>query len=304
MVSSGDEKQKRYLLKTLAKYIALQEELRFNRSPSSEDVQRLSKQIYDVYLSMLKLYPHCLRVVFRKKRIEKQLRWINAADSSMAFIGKHSCRLGTRLRNVNTGIKWIDKSFSMISFVLLNFFSYQSLRKTQFETSWGWRHYIPGTLGMAGNMGGWVMMATGNLDDLQGLSEPMRVNPGATFYLPWVVGTANRPGFGWGPVTPIASAYTDKHRFKLLVGIDGVLYVRVGEWAHRGSYFTVSASIPVLPGTSITWNASLFSPGFELLLRYVTPYSHKIQHYSEIFYAKVSYPVKLVKMGLNKLMFK
>lgn len=168
---------------------------------------------------------------------------------------------------------WITggKVSRLIGSAIHGFLSRDSLVRTGFETSWGVRLIVPGTVGFLGNAGPWVMFYTGQIRDYQAMQVPFRINPGATLATDIATLTMNRPGFGAGTATPIASGYVDSARSKLLVGRDGVLYVRVGIWEGRGAYFTVSAFIPLLPWMHITWNASVFSPGWEPLVRWSHP---------------------------------
>ncbi len=155
--------------------------------------------------------------------------------------------------------------------VLDGFLSRDSLAKTGFETSWGIRLLVTGTVGIYGNAGPWVMAYTGRLRDYQAMAVPFRINPGATLATDVATFTWNRPGFGAGSATPLASGYVDGARSKLLIGRDGIAYLRIGEWEGRGPYFTVSAFIPLLPWMHITWNASIFSPGWAPLVTWSRP---------------------------------
>ena len=109
----------------------------------------------------------------------------------------------------------------------------------------------------------------------------MLVNPGVTIATPFWIGTYNRPGIGMGPSLPLGNAYLDAQRYKLLLGADGVGYVRVGHWEGRGPYGTVSGSFPLFPGIRGTWNASLFSPGLEPVVHRSTPLARWIRAKSE-----------------------
>lgn len=155
--------------------------------------------------------------------------------------------------------------------IIHGFLSRDSLARTGLETSWGVRFIVPGTVGFIGNAGPWVMFYTGQIRDYQAMAVPFRINPGATLATDVATLTMNRPGFGAGTATPIASGYVDSARSKLLIGKDGVLYIRVGEWEGRGAYFTVSAFIPLLPWMHITWNFSVFSPGWQPVVRWSRP---------------------------------
>ena len=168
------------------------------------------------------------------------------------------------------------------------FLSRSSLARTGFETSWGVRFIVPGTVGFFGNAGPWIMFYTGQIRDYQAMAVPFRVNPGATLATDIATFTINRPGFGAGTATPIASGYVDSARSKLLIGRDGVLYVRVGIWEGRGAYFTISAFIPLLPWMHITWNASIFSPGWEPLVRWSHPMTIWVRGQADWIWRKLS----------------
>jgi len=164
------------------------------------------------------------------------------------------------------------------AWVLENFLSYDALRHSGVETSWGFRITPPGDpLGLAFNTGPWVMFYSGSLHNYQSGAVPYRINPGATVAFPNYVFTINRPGLGSGPATPAASAYVDSSRYKLMVGRDGWIYVRVGDWESRGPYFTFSANIPLNTNLKISYNFSLFSPGFGPMANALYPYAKRVQ---------------------------
>ena len=89
-----------------------------------------------------------------------------------------------------------------IGTILEGFFSRDSLARTGFETSWGIRFVIPGTVGFLGNAGPWLMAYTGQLRDYQAMAVPFRINPGATVATDLATFTWNRPGFGVRPTQP------------------------------------------------------------------------------------------------------
>ncbi len=165
--------------------------------------------------------------------------------------------------------------------LLDSFASSEALLKTGLETSVGFRLVIPGTGGLVANMGLWVMFYSGSIAGFLTRSNPMLVNPGVTIATPFWIGTYNRPGIGMGPSLPFGNAYLDAQRYKLLLGADGVGYVRVGHWEGRGPYGTVSGSFPMFPGVRGTWNASLFSPGLEPVVHRSTPLARWIRAKSE-----------------------
>lgn len=176
--------------------------------------------------------------------------------------------------------------------IIGGFLSRDALARTGFETSWGVRFIVPGTAGFIGNAGPWVMFYTGQLRDYQKMAVPFRVNPGATLATDLATFTQNRPGFGAGTATPLASGYVDAARSKLLVGRDGVLYVRVGEWEGRGAYFTVSAFIPLTPWMHITWNASLFSPGWRPVVAWSRPATLWVRGQADWLWTKLTSPFR------------
>ncbi|MEP2981625.1 MAG: hypothetical protein ABJO86_19200 [Lentilitoribacter sp.] len=192
---------------------------------------------------------------------------------------------------------WITggKVTRIIGQTIHGFLSRESLAKTGLETSWGTRFIVPGTVGFIGNAGPWVMLYTGQIRDYQAMSVPFRINPGATLATDVATLTINRPGFGAGSATPIASGYVDSARSKLLIGRDGVLYVRVGIWEGRGAYFTISAFIPLLPWMHITWNASLFSPGWEPLVRWSHPFTIWVRGQADWIWTKIKKPFAFYK---------
>ena len=155
--------------------------------------------------------------------------------------------------------------------VLERFASVEALMISGMETSVGFRFVIPGTGGLIANAGLWMMIYSGSLTGYLTRSNPMLWNPGFTLATPIWIATWNRPGLGMGPSLPFGNAYLDAQRYKLLIGADGVGYVRVGHWEGRGAYGTVSGSFPLVPGLRGTWNASLFSPGLEPIVRRSTP---------------------------------
>lgn len=197
-------------------------------------------------------------------------RGVDGLDRTFRIVGRVAAAAAQPLSRVG-GRSLPARAVRGAGALIDGFLSYESLRRSGLETSWGVRTYIPGTFGVTGNAGPWVMAYSGRLIDAQARTQPMRINPGATLATPVWIGTVNRPGLGAGGAFGAASAYIDRARYKLLLGIDGVLYVRIGDWVGRGPYFTVSASIPITPMTSVTWNASLFSPGFAPLVRWSTP---------------------------------
>ncbi len=132
------------------------------------------------------------------------------------------------------------------------------------------------------------------------MAVPARINPRATIASPFGVATYNRPGFGAGASLPFASTYLDAARYKLLFGFDGVGYVRIVDWEGRGPYFTISASIPVWLGTSITWNASIFSPGFDPLVRKSTPLARKVRVWTDRYIDALKRPFKALKSFWGK----
>mmetsp|Transcript_6900 Transcript_6900/g.10937 ORF Transcript_6900/g.10937 Transcript_6900/m.10937 type:complete len:389 (-) Transcript_6900:33-1199(-) len=177
--------------------------------------------------------------------------------------------------------------------VIDGFLSRDSLSKTGLETSWGVRFIVPGTVGFLGNAGPWVMFYTGQIRDYQTMAVPFRINPGATVATDVATFTWNRPGFGAGTATPLASGYVDSARSKLLAGRDGIAYIRVGEWEGRGAYFTVSAFIPLLPWMHITWNASVFSPGWMPLVRWSRPAVIWVRGQADWLWRKVTAPIRM-----------
>jgi hypothetical protein len=174
------------------------------------------------------------------------------------------------------------------------FLSREALTRTGLETSWGVRLIVPGTAGFFGNAGPWAMFYTGQIRDYQAMSVPFRVNPGVTVATDIATFTWNRPGFGAGTATPLASGYVDSARSKLLVGRDGILYVRVGEWEGRGPYFTVSAFIPLLPWMHITWNFSIFSPGWAPLVKWSHPVVIWVRAQADWLWRTATKPFKLL----------
>lgn len=174
------------------------------------------------------------------------------------------------------------------------FFSRDALANTGFETSWGFRVFPPGSFGFLANGGPWMMLYTGTLRQYQAQAVPFRVNPGATLALDILTLTQNRPGFGMGSALPVGSAYLDRARYKLLVGRDGVAYIRIGEWEGRGPYFTISAFIPLTPFMNITWNASIFSPGFKPLVVWSTPVARWLRGVSDAVFSRLTAPFRTV----------
>lgn len=193
-----------------------------------------------------------------------------AADAAIQPIGAVAEWIASALKSSRrwyTGGK-VARGFGH---VIEGFFSRESLARTGFETSWGVRFIVPGTAGFLGNIGPWVMLYSGQLRDYRTMSVPFRVNPGATLATDVATFTINRPGFGAGTALPLTSGYVDAARSKLLIGRDGIAYIRIGEWEGRGPYFTISAFIPLLPWMNITWNASIFSPGWAPLVSWSRP---------------------------------
>jgi hypothetical protein len=209
-----------------------------------------------------------------------RLTLLLALEQIIDLVGGASVPIAAYLEQVggDTGLeRWAHRS----SWVLRQFFSYQSILNTGVETSVGFRFVIPGTGGLGANAGLWVMMYSGTLRDYLAQAVPMRINPGATLATAFFVTTLNRPGFGFGPSVPWGNAYVDAYRYKLLVGFDGVGYVRTGEWRGRGAYSTISGSLPFMPAMRFTWNASVFSPGFVPLVSRTTPAAMKLQKHAE-----------------------
>ena len=62
-----------------------------------------------------------------------------------------------------------------------------------------------------------------------------------------------------------------------MIGRDGWIYVRVGDWESRGPYFTFSANVPLSPILKISYNFSLFSPGFGPMANYLYPHAKRVQ---------------------------
>ena len=184
--------------------------------------------------------------------------------------------LATQLRKMpgQTGIEvWTNALAS----ILERFASKDALLRSGLETSVGFRFVIPGTGGLIANAGLWIMIYSGSLQGYLTRSNPMLLNPGFTLATPVWILTWNRPGLGMGPSLPFGNAYLDSQRYKLLLGADGVGYVRVGYWEGRGAYGTVSGSFPLMLGLRGTWNASLFSPGLEPVVARSTPLARWIR---------------------------
>lgn len=178
--------------------------------------------------------------------------------------------------------------------LIRGFLSRDALYRTGLETSWGFRLYLPGTGGFIGNWGLWHMLYTGTLRDYQAMAVPFRNNPGSTAAADFGTLTVNRPGFGYGSATPLASAYLDRARYKLLIGRDGIAYIRIGYWEGRGPYFTISASIPITPFMNVTWNASMFSPGFGPLVTWSTPLARRLRSFTDRIVGRAVAPFRRV----------
>lgn len=207
-------------------------------------------------------------------------RGLRGLERLSSLVGRWTAPASQRLLDVRgqTGLeRWSHRLGRFIS----QFLTYEALLLTGVETSWGFRFVIPGTGGVGINAGGWVMFYSGSLMNYLTMSVPMRINPGATLATAVFVWTVNRPGVGAGPSMPWASAYVDAQRYKLLIGIDGVGYGRIGEWKGRGPYATISGSLPFVSGIRITWNASVFSPGFLPMVEASTPYAERLQDMTE-----------------------
>lgn len=224
---------------------------------------------------------------FRRLKAAFRLNLLLAAEKMARVISRDSKPLADGLAKV-TGKTGLERWAHRTAWTLRQFFSYHALLHTGFETSWGFRFIIPGTGGIGANAGAWVMLYSGNIRDHLAQAVPMRINPGFTFATAVFVWTINRPGVGYGPSLPWGNAYVDAQRYKLLLGFDGVGYVRTGEWRARGPYTTVSGSLPFLPLVRITWNASIFSPGFVSLVRWSTPMAERLQAQAETLTRRVS----------------
>lgn len=197
--------------------------------------------------------------------------------------------LSERMKRAN-GILQGGKLVRGMGWVIGAFLSRESLYRTGFETSWGFRAIIPGTEGFLGNVGPWVMFYSGSLRDYTSMAVPFRVNPGFTIATDIGTITQNRPGFGAGTATPLVSGYVDKARSKFLLGRDGVIYIRVGEWEGRGPYFTISAFIPLTSVIRITWNFSIFNPGWAPLVEWSKPLTLWVRAQSDWLWDKIKKP--------------
>ncbi len=275
-VRQDEDEWNRALRINLGRFVRAQRTMLSEMSATPEQVSRMSTRIYASYLALHKQLLPPLRYTVLATRTRLRLSFINGADRMIRAIGQVSPAISKRLSAVSgqTGLeRWAHRT----GWVFENFLGYDALRNTGLETSWGFRFVIPGTGGLVANGGGWAMFYTGSLHNYQSMAVPMRINPGFTVATPFWVFTLNRPGIGMGPSLPWASAYVDSQRYKLLLGIDGVGYARVGEWEGRGPYGTVSGSLPFIPGIRITWNASIFSPGMNPIVKKATPLARNIR---------------------------
>ena len=219
---------------------------------------------------------------------------VNIADAAIQPVGAVSEWVASGLKSSR---RWYTggKLARGLGHVIEGFLSRESLARTGFETSWGVRFIVPGTVGFLGNAGPWVMLYSGQVRDYRSMAVPFRVNPGATVATDVATFTWNRPGFGAGTATPLASGYVDAARSKLLLGRDGIAYIRIGEWEGRGAYFTVSAFIPLLPWMHITWNASIFSPGWTPLVTWSRPAVTWVRGQADWLWRKITAPAQWLR---------
>lgn len=247
-LARADEQQARAVIERLRTYLDVQRALLLDRWETPADVRRLTIAVRQAYAQWSEVvsgpgtqwYTHWRGVVGGW--------WLNSLDGAAQVIGGLAMTTARLLRAVGRGQGRWTRVVRALAWLLEHFFSYEALRRTGFETSWGLRTYIPGTFGVAGNVGPWMMFYSGVLHDYQAKAVPARINPGITVSLPVWLATLNRWGFGAGPNLPFVNAYVDAARYKLLIGIDGVGYLRTGDWEGRGPYFTISASTPYRVG--------------------------------------------------------
>ncbi len=286
------------MLRQLHRYLALQNRMINDQWKNPQGARELAQKLRDARGELYRLTSTRKHTV-GDVREAMGATLVFAVDKGIQQISRAAEVLDTRRQHSMSKSLPAGGRRAFADWLFNQFLSYRALRHTSLEMSWGLRTYVPGSFGFGVNIGPWVMLYSGSVHDYQSQTVPMRINPGATFATPLGVVTYNRPGWGSGPSLPFASAYLDSQRYKLLIGFDGILYVRLGEWEGRGPYVTVSASVPVWPAISLTYNLSIFSPGFSLLVHRSTPIARKIRALTDRYINIVLAPFRAIR-GLFK----
>ncbi|MGC3939869.1 hypothetical protein ACOTTU_18835 [Roseobacter sp. EG26] len=280
VMAAGDDANGRALLEGLNRYAQARHVLMSDAALSPRDLRDRVWAMHEAHLAILRNSLPTARYAMVAPVLRTRVSLLIGLERGFEVVSRVSAPVARWLAAV-TGDTGIERWAHRTAGILRQFFTHEALLYTGLETSWGFRVVIPGTGGIGANMGGWVMLYSGSLKNYLSDAVPMRINPGFTLATAVFVWTFNRPGIGFGPSVPWGNAYVDAHRYKLLIGFDGVGYVRTGEWRGRGPYSTVSGSLPLMPGIRITWNASVFSPGFVPLVRYSTPFAQRMQKHAE-----------------------
>lgn len=275
------------MVKALRRYAELRNHMMSTSLDASARMGHLARQLHVAEFDVLRHQLSPTRYRVKKYSADMRLTALLALEVSAHWLSRLAKPLAAKLSLVD-GKSGLERWAHRMAWILQQFCSYDAILHTGIETSWGFRFIIPGTGGIGVNFGAWIMFYSGNLHDYLAQAVPMRVNPGFTFATAVFVWTVNRPGIGYGPSLPWGNAYVDPQRYKLLLGFDGVGYVRTGEWRARGPYATISGSMPFIPLVRITWNASIFSPGFVPLVRWSTPLAERLQAQAETLSKKVT----------------